>query len=71
MRNAFGYGLPAPLGPTIGSVYFNVLLDRLTNSTGNATELYLEFGHDTTMSERVPVYSSRVSLTLSHFYLSQ
>jgi acid phosphatase len=49
MRNAFGYGLPAPLGPTLGSVYFNVLVDRLTNATGNATDLYLEFGHDTTI----------------------
>lgn len=49
MRNAFGYGLPAPLGETIGSVYFNVLLDRLSNKTGNASDLYLEFGHDTTL----------------------
>jgi acid phosphatase len=43
------YNLPTPLGPTLGSVYLNQLLDRVTNSTGNATNLYLEFGHDTTI----------------------
>jgi hypothetical protein len=30
------------MGATLGSVYVNQLLDRLTNSTGNATNMYLE-----------------------------
>lgn len=37
------YGLPHNLGPVLGSLYVNTLLERLTNSTGNATEMYLEF----------------------------
>jgi hypothetical protein len=41
-----GYGLPMSnglsMGATLGSVYVNQLLDRLTNSTGNATNMYLE-----------------------------
>ncbi|CED84121.1 Multiple inositol polyphosphate phosphatase [Phaffia rhodozyma] len=49
MNYAFGYGLPQELGPILGSVYVNKLIERLTNATGNATDLYLEFGHDTTI----------------------
>ncbi|KAL7411861.1 histidine phosphatase superfamily [Mrakia frigida] len=49
MNYAFGYGLPYNLGPVLGSLYVNTLLERLTNSTGNATEMYIEFGHDTTI----------------------
>ncbi|KZP28916.1 phosphoglycerate mutase-like protein [Athelia psychrophila] len=41
MDGAFGYGLPGKMGPTIGALF--------TNSTGNASSVYLEFGHDTTI----------------------
>ncbi|KAI0084033.1 phosphoglycerate mutase-like protein [Irpex rosettiformis] len=49
MDGAFGYNLPGDMGPVLGSVYVNTLLDRLTNETGTAEEVYLEFGHDTTI----------------------
>ncbi|KAF7971067.1 hypothetical protein HWV62_22123 [Athelia sp. TMB] len=41
MDGAFGYGLPGKMGPTIGALF--------TNTTGNASTVYLEFGHDTTI----------------------
>ena len=49
MTGAFGYNLPDPMGPTIGSLYVNKLIDRFTNASGDAVPLYLEFGHDTTI----------------------
>lgn len=70
MDGAFGYNLPTPMGPTLGSLYVSKLIDRykvfqilgsfasstlmsrsvrFSNSTGNASALYLEFGHDTTI----------------------
>jgi len=36
-------------GPLIGSVYLNKLIERFTNTTGDAERLYLEFGHDTSI----------------------
>lgn len=36
-------------GPILGSVYVNKLIERFTNATGDAKELYLEFGHDTSI----------------------
>lgn len=36
-------------GPVLGSVYVNKLIERFTNATGDAKELYLEFGHDTSI----------------------
>lgn len=33
------------IGPVVGSVYINQLIGRFTNITGEAEELYLEFGH--------------------------
>ncbi|KAL1739919.1 histidine phosphatase superfamily, partial [Schizophyllum fasciatum] len=49
MAGAFGYNLPGSMGPTIGSLFVNKLIDRFTNATGDAVPLYLEFGHDTTI----------------------
>ena len=49
MDGAFGYNLPGDMGPILGSVYINTLIDRLTNLTGSAHQVYLEFGHDTTI----------------------
>ncbi|KAI6045755.1 phosphoglycerate mutase-like protein [Pisolithus marmoratus] len=44
-----GYMSRNKQGPTLGSVYVNKLIDRFTNTTGHAKELYLEFGHDTSI----------------------
>ncbi|KAH7926093.1 phosphoglycerate mutase-like protein [Leucogyrophana mollusca] len=49
MNGAFGYGLPGEMGPLLGSLYVNKLVGRFTNATGDASPLYLEFGHDTTI----------------------
>ncbi|KAJ7679018.1 phosphoglycerate mutase-like protein [Mycena polygramma] len=49
MDGAFGYNLPSPMGPTLGTLYVNKLIERFANTTGDAQELYLEFGHDTTI----------------------
>ncbi|KIJ69291.1 hypothetical protein HYDPIDRAFT_80652 [Hydnomerulius pinastri MD-312] len=46
MNAVSGFGLPNNMGPLLGSVYVNKLIERLTNSNGDARELYLEFGHD-------------------------
>ncbi|KAI6040987.1 phosphoglycerate mutase-like protein [Pisolithus marmoratus] len=35
-------------GPILGSVYINKLIERFSNATGDARQLYLEFGHDVT-----------------------
>jgi len=46
---AFGYNLPDVMGPTLGALYVNTLIDRFTNSSGDASAVYLEFGDDTTI----------------------
>lgn len=48
MEGAFGYGLPDNMGPVLGALYVNKLIDRFTNASGDAVPLYAEFGHDTT-----------------------
>ncbi|KAH7913719.1 phosphoglycerate mutase-like protein [Hygrophoropsis aurantiaca] len=47
--NSFGHNLPDNMGPIMGAVYVKKLIERLTNSTGDAKPLYLEFGHDVTI----------------------
>ncbi|CAL1716254.1 unnamed protein product [Somion occarium] len=49
MNGAFGYGLPGDMGPILGAVYVNTLIERLTNGSGTALPIYLEFGHDTSI----------------------
>ncbi|KAG6333295.1 hypothetical protein ID866_5791 [Astraeus odoratus] len=49
MDGLTGYISRNDTGPIIGSVYVNKLIERLTNATGDAQELYLEFAHDTTV----------------------
>jgi len=51
MDGAFGYGLPGQMGPILGTLYVNKLIERFSNKTGDAGELYLEFGHDTTIDQ--------------------
>ncbi|KAF9222883.1 phosphoglycerate mutase-like protein [Gyrodon lividus] len=46
MYGSCGFGLPNNMGPLLGSVYVNELIERLTNAKGDAKELYLEFAHD-------------------------
>ena len=49
MDGAFGYNLPNGMGPLLGSLYVDTLIERFTNRTGDAQAVYLEFGHDTTI----------------------
>lgn len=67
MDGAFGYNLPGDMGPTLGSLYVNKLIERyapfltveidvakyqwprFSNSSSDAKDVYLEFGHDTTI----------------------
>lgn len=49
MDGAFGYNLPGDMGPILGSLYVGHLVDTFTNKTGDAQEVVLEFGHDTTI----------------------
>ncbi|KAI0073451.1 phosphoglycerate mutase-like protein [Panus rudis PR-1116 ss-1] len=49
MDGAFGYRLPDDMGPVLGAVYVDKLIERFTNSSGDAQPVYLEFGHDTTI----------------------
>ncbi|KAI6106170.1 phosphoglycerate mutase-like protein [Pisolithus croceorrhizus] len=44
-----GYISRNDTGPILGSVYINKLIERFSNTTGDAQELYLEFGHDVTI----------------------
>ncbi|KAF7312478.1 Phosphoglycerate mutase-like protein [Mycena indigotica] len=46
MDNAFGYNLPGIMGPTLGTLFVNKLIERFT---GGTQEMYIEFGHDTTI----------------------
>ena len=47
MDGAFGYNLPGTMEKTLGSVFVNTLVKRLTDANGQ--KVYLEFGHDTTI----------------------
>ncbi|KAJ6624028.1 histidine phosphatase superfamily [Mycena sp. CBHHK59/15] len=49
MDGAFGYNLPGAMGPTLGTLYVNKLIERFSNASGDAQQMYLEFGHDTTI----------------------
>ncbi|KAI0833306.1 phosphoglycerate mutase-like protein [Trametes gibbosa] len=49
MDGAFGYNLPGNMGEVLGSLLVGKLIERFTNSTGDAKQVYLEFGHDTTI----------------------
>ncbi|OJT15560.1 Thiamine-repressible acid phosphatase pho4 [Trametes pubescens] len=49
MDGAFGYNLPGSMGEVLGSLFVSKLVERFTNSTGDAQQVYLEFGHDTTI----------------------
>ncbi|KAH9856567.1 phosphoglycerate mutase-like protein [Lenzites betulinus] len=49
MDGAFGYNLPGDMGEVLGSLLVSKLVERFTNSTGDAQQVYLEFGHDTTI----------------------
>ncbi|EIN04060.1 phosphoglycerate mutase-like protein [Punctularia strigosozonata HHB-11173 SS5] len=49
MDGAFGYNLPGKMGPTLGALYVDKLIERFSNKTGDAEPIYLEFGHDTTI----------------------
>ncbi|KAG7451310.1 phosphoglycerate mutase-like protein [Guyanagaster necrorhizus] len=68
MDGAFGYNLPGNMGPFLGTIFVNKLIERsvvesattepadsflslyrFSDSTGNASAVYLEFGHDTTI----------------------
>nr|VWO95905.1 Major glycerophosphoinositol permease GIT3 (GroPCho permease GIT3) (Glycerophosphodiester transporter GIT3) [Ganoderma boninense] len=49
MDGAFGYNLPTPMGPVLGGLLVQKVVERFTNSTGDAKPIYLEFGHDTTI----------------------
>ena len=49
MDGAFGYNLPGDMGPLLGSLFVDKLIDRFENKTGDAMPVYLEFGHDTTI----------------------
>ncbi|KAH7913207.1 histidine phosphatase superfamily, partial [Hygrophoropsis aurantiaca] len=51
MNGGFGYTLTPPvLGPMLGSLYVNKLIERFQNNTGDAKSMYLEFGHDATIN---------------------
>ncbi|KAH7906747.1 phosphoglycerate mutase-like protein [Hygrophoropsis aurantiaca] len=50
MDGAFGYTIePAVLGPMLGALYVNKLIERFQDTAGDAKPMYLEFGHDTTI----------------------
>ncbi|KAL0955826.1 hypothetical protein HGRIS_002029 [Hohenbuehelia grisea] len=49
MHGGWGYNAQDNMGPMQGTLYINKLIERFSNSTGNAQEMYLEFGHDTTI----------------------
>ncbi|KAF9041054.1 phosphoglycerate mutase-like protein [Hymenopellis radicata] len=49
MTGAFGYNLPGDMGPLLGTLFVNKLIERFSNDTGDSQAVYLEFGHDTTI----------------------
>ncbi|KAL4067169.1 histidine phosphatase superfamily [Scleroderma yunnanense] len=56
-------------GAVVGTIYVNKLIERFTNATGKAEELYLEFGHDLTILVAMAAMNlnkDRVSLSPDH-----
>ncbi|KAF8559780.1 phosphoglycerate mutase-like protein [Imleria badia] len=49
MDGASGHASRGDAGPLLGAFYVKKLIERLTNATGDAKPLYLEFGHDTSI----------------------
>ncbi|KAI0784218.1 phosphoglycerate mutase-like protein [Abortiporus biennis] len=49
MVGAFGYDLPGKMGPVLGALFVDKLIQRFTDTSSSAQQLYLEFGHDTTI----------------------
>ncbi|KAG2356218.1 histidine phosphatase superfamily [Suillus spraguei] len=49
MNARFGYLAPNDAGRVMGSVYVKELINRFSNTSGEAQSLYLEFGHDSTI----------------------
>ncbi|KAG1905809.1 phosphoglycerate mutase-like protein [Suillus fuscotomentosus] len=49
MVASVGYLVPNNAGRVMGSVFVNKLIDRFSNTSGEAQSLYLEFGHDATI----------------------
>ncbi|THH13821.1 hypothetical protein EUX98_g9679 [Antrodiella citrinella] len=49
MDGAFGYNLPGTMGPTLGALLVGKVVERFSNASTGAQEVYLEFGHDTTI----------------------
>ncbi|KAG8217723.1 histidine phosphatase superfamily [Butyriboletus roseoflavus] len=49
MDGISGHASRGDPGPLLGAFYVKKLIERLTNATGDAESLYLEFGHDTSI----------------------
>ncbi|KAG1891093.1 phosphoglycerate mutase-like protein [Suillus subluteus] len=49
MVASVGYLVPNDAGRVMGSVFVNELINRFSNTSGEAQSLYLEFGHDATI----------------------
>ncbi|KAG2111630.1 phosphoglycerate mutase-like protein [Suillus discolor] len=49
MVASVGYLVPNNAGRIMGSVFVNKLINRFSNTSGEAQSLYLEFGHDATI----------------------
>ncbi|KAN0077086.1 Histidine phosphatase superfamily [Tylopilus felleus] len=49
MDGVSGHASKGDPGPLLGAFYVKKLIERLTNVTGDAKPLYLEFGHDTSI----------------------
>lgn len=49
LRGAFGYGLPNGQGPVMGSLLVSNMTAFMTNTSTSATNLSVNFGHDTTI----------------------
>lgn len=47
---AFGYGLPGNMPLTLGALYVDELVARLNDTSQNAHKMYLDFGHDTSIT---------------------
>ncbi|KAF9227673.1 phosphoglycerate mutase-like protein [Gyrodon lividus] len=49
MDGVSGHASRGDPGPLLGAFYIKKLIERFTNTTGDARPLYLEFGHDTSI----------------------
>ncbi|KAI9571335.1 phosphoglycerate mutase-like protein [Boletus coccyginus] len=49
MDGVSGHASRGDPGPLLGAFYVKKLIERLTNATGDAKPLYLEFGHDSSI----------------------